>query len=165
MAIDTFVSGAYNATYNSTAVGLTEDGFRLNQSISQENIDKSDLYGDTLLDFIYRGGQAFIQYTGKAYKAGSIAPLWPWGAALGTIATTAAPIGRQASDVAKAFVLTAVANTPAATSPASLTASMAVMAPSFNWELLFDNRLRQVPTKLQLLPGLSSGTLSWYALT
>ena len=118
MALDTFVSGAYTATYNAVAVGMTEDGFKLNQSISQENIDKSDLYGDTLLDFIYRGGQAFIQYTGKAYKAGAITPLWPWGS-MGVVATSAAPIGRLASDVAKSLVLTAVSATPAATAPAT----------------------------------------------
>lgn len=129
-----------------------------------DNIDSSDQYADSLIDLLYRGGDCSITFTSKAYKAGSIAPFWPWGA-LGVMATAAAPIGRLASDVAKAFVLTSTANTPAAAAPATLTASLAILAPNSPARLLFNSKLRQVPIKLQCLPSLSSGTVTWFTQT
>ena len=93
MALDTFVAGRYSGTYNAVDVGITDDGYTLQQDLSVEAIDESDAYGGTLIDFIYRGGNAFLRFMSKAYKAGSISPLWPYGA-LGVGATAAAPINR-----------------------------------------------------------------------
>lgn len=164
IALDTLISGAYSGTYNAVAVGITRQGFDLDMTVKQEMIDESDAYGLTTIDWIYRGGDAFLQWTSRAYKAGSYAPFWPFGA-LGVIATTAAPISRLASAIAAATVLTAVANTPAAATPATLTAPLALLAPNYNGKLLFDSRLREVPVRQQLLPSLSSGTLTWFTQT
>ena len=164
MALDTFIAGPYAGTYNAVAVGLTEDGYELSHAAKAEVIDESDAYGATTLDWVYRGGECFLQFTSKAYKAGSITPFWPWGA-LGVIHTTAAPISRLASDVAAAMVLTAAANTPAAAAPATLTGSKSILAPNFDGKLLFHSKLRRVPVRLQLLPSLSSGTLLWWTQT
>ena len=164
MALDTLVAGAYTGTYNSTGVGVTQKGFELSQTFKTELIDETDQWGLTTIDAVYRGGDAFLQFESRAYKAGSTAPFAPWGA-LGVISTTAAPIGRLASAVAAATVLTAVANTPAAAAPASLTASLSLLAENFDGKLLFDSRLRNVPVRLRLYPGLNAGTLSWFTLT
>lgn len=164
MALDTFVAGRYSGTYNAVDVGITDDGYTLQQDLSVEAIDESDAYGGTLIDFIYRGGNAFLRFMSKAYKAGSISPLWPYGA-LGVGATAAAPIGRLASAIAAAMVLTSTANTPAAAAPASLTGPGSILAPNFSWELLYNSKLRRVPVRLQLLPYLDTGTLRWFALT
>lgn len=164
MAIEAPIAGHYNATYNAVGVGYTEAGFELEQTLKQEVVDESDAYGGSTIDYVYRGGDCFLQWDAKVYKAGSYAPFWPWGT-LGVMATSAAPIGRLASLVAQAMVLTATANTPAAASPATLTASKAILAPNFNGRLLYNSKLRRVPARLQLLPSEAAGTITWFAQT
>lgn len=164
MPLDTFISGAYTSTYNAVSPGITEEGFKITQELKQEVIDQSDAHGDATLDYVYRGGNAFCMFDCKAYKAGSTTPFWPWATALGLMSTAAAPIGRLASDVAVSFVLTSVANTPAAAAPATLTATKAILAPNFSGDLLFNSKLRRVPIRLQFLPYLSTNHL-WFALT
>ncbi|WP_020474929.1 hypothetical protein [Zavarzinella formosa] len=164
MALDTFIAGKYDGTYDAVAVGITDQGFELEQNSSAEMIEESDAYGATLIDWIYRGGSVNLQFLCKAYKAGSITPFWPWGA-LGVHSTVVAPISRLASDVATAVVLTATADTPAETAPASLTGSLAILAPNSPAKLLFNSKLRQVPVRLQLLPDVDDGTVSWFTIT
>ena len=166
MPLDTIIAGQYTGTYNSVDVGITRDGFELSQGSKAEVFDESDAYGGSVVDWVYRGGDAFLQFTSKTYKAGAITPFWPWGG-LGVMKTTAAPIGRWASNVAAATVLTAVANTPAAAAPATVTASKSILAPNFDGKLLFNSKLREVPVRLQLLPyaGVGSGDLIWFSLT
>lgn len=153
--IDTVAAGRYSATYNSVDVGITQTGYELSLESKWQEITPTDAFGDSIIDGVFRGGNCYCQFEGMAYKAGAITPFWPWGA-LGILATTAAPIGRLASDVASAFVLTATAATPAATIPATLTASKAILAPNNPAKLLFDSRLRTVPIRLQFLPYLST---------
>jgi hypothetical protein len=146
-------------------VGITESGYEIQTESSAEMVNQTDAYGDSVIDAVYRGGNWFIQFTSKAYKAGSITPFWPWGS-LGVLLTTAAPLGRLASDVAAATVLTAVANTPAAAAPATLTASKSILAPNSPARLLFDSRVRNVPVRLQLLPYvITTGTYGWLTTT
>lgn len=153
--IDTVAAGRYSATYNSVDVGITQQGYEISLESKWQEITPTDAFGDTIIDGVYRGGNCYCQYEGMAYKAGAITPFWPWGA-LGILATTAAPIGRLASDVAAAFVMTDTDATPAATIPATLTASKSILAPNNPAKLLFDSRLRTVPTRLQFLPYLST---------
>jgi len=87
--------------------------------------------------------------------------MWPWGVTVYTMHTTAAPAGRLASDIAKALVLTAVANTPAAAGgPATLTGAKAIIAPGFNTKQLFESRLRKIPVKMQFLPYVAADATS-----
>jgi hypothetical protein len=157
------VAGAYTATYAAADVGFTQDGYKLSRENKVEVINKTDLYGDTIIDMVYRGGDTFIQFLSRVYKQGSITPWWPWGVDIGTIWDTNAPappvadipqggpIAMLASSIASAFIMTAVANTPAAAAPATLSA-VAILAPGYNTELLFDSRCRNVPIRLLLLP-------------
>jgi len=164
MALDTLIAGRYSGTYNAVDVGITDDGYELEQSSSADMIDSSDAYGDSLLDWVYRGGEVSLSFTSKAYKAGAITPFWPWGA-MGVMLTAAAPLGRLASDVAKAMVLTATANTPAAAAPATLTGSLSILSPNSPAKLLYNSKLRQVPIQLSLLPSLNTGTVTWFTQT
>lgn len=164
MALGTFIAGRYSATNNSVDVGITKDGYRLEQGSEAELLNETDAFGATLIDWVYRGGSVRLNFRSKEYKAGSLACFWPWGA-LGVLQTTSAPISRLASDVAVAFVLSSTANTPAAAAPASLTATKAILAPNVPAEILFDSRLREVPISLQLLPYVSSSSHIFFALT
>lgn len=164
MALDTFIAGRYSGAYDSVDVGITRDGFELQQNNVTEAIDETDAYGGSLIDFIYRGGNVFIQFTSKAYKAGSITPFWPWASTLGKMLGSSSPIGRLASAIAKAMVLSSTANTPAAASPASLTGSLSILAPNFDGRLMFNSKLREVPIRLQLLPYESGSDVQWFLM-
>ncbi len=160
------VAGAYSGTYNSVDVGFTLNGWRYGVEWLGEILNQSDIFGDTIFDIIYRGGNAQLSFVSKTFKAGSLTPFWPWsggvsGVPFSQIYSDSLPIGRSARATAAAMVLTVVANTPAdlatALTPASialdtLTAAKAILAPNFRGELLFDSRSRDVPCQLQLLP-------------
>lgn len=164
MSLETLVAGRYTNTYNAVDTGITRDGYTLDQGLSAEVIDETDAFGGSVIDYVYRGGNVFLSFVSKAYKAGSITPFWPWATALGTLLTTAAPLGRLASALAAADVLTAVANTPAAAAPASLTANLAILAPNSSASLLFNSKVREVPVRLQCLPfDATGGTFKWFA--
>lgn len=158
-----FIAGRYSSTFNSVDTGITRNGYRLRQRLRAELIDETDAYGNSLIDFVWRGGAVSIQFNSKAYKAGSVTPFYSWGS-LGVLSSTAAPISRLASDVGLALVLTATASTPAAAAPATLTASKAITGPDFQGELLYDSRIREVPIELQLIPYVSTNVI-WFSMT
>jgi len=145
------VAGPYTGTYNALAIGFTVDGFRWGYEYKEQVIQETDLFGETIIDAIYRGMNARMSYRSQVYNANNVAPISPWGGA-GVVLTAAAPIARSARALAKAFVLTAVANTPAAAAPASLTAALSLLAAGTNTELLFDSKAREIPVTLQLYP-------------
>jgi hypothetical protein len=171
VALDTFVAGRYSNTYNAVDVGISDQGINLQQESRWEEIASSDAYGDSIIDGVYRGGNVFFDYECKAYKAGSQTPFWPWGTlgVMQAVGSAPTPIGRLASGVASATVLTAVAGTPAATSPATLTASKSILAPNSPARLLFHTRLRQVPIRLLALPSDATNggttTTTWFTTT
>jgi hypothetical protein len=161
VALDNFIAGRYTGTFQAVDVGITSNGYELEQTSSAEMIEESDYLGGSALDAIYRGGNAFLMFESLAYKAGSIAPFWPW-ASLGILASTTLPIGRRASDVAGAMVLTSTPNTPAAAAPATLTGPSAILAPNQSARLLFNSKLRKVPVRLQLFPFVNGAAVQWW---
>lgn len=163
MSLETLVAGRYSNTYNAVDTGISEGGYELQQESNAEVINQTDAYARSIIDLVYQGGQVYLGYTSKAYKAGSITPFWPWGA-LGVMLTTAAPIGRLASNVAAASVLTATAGTPAAAAPATLTATLSILAPNYPARLLYSSVVRNVPIRLLCLPfDAGGGTIKWFA--
>lgn len=145
-------------------VGVTDEGYSLQQDSAASLINNTDAYGDSVIDWIYRGGNVFLQFNSLAAKAGSYSPFWPWGT-LGVMFAAASPLGRLASAVAQSMVLSSVASTPAASgafAPNTLTGSLSILAPNNPASLLFNSKLRTVPVRLQLLPS-GSTTVSWFA--
>lgn len=165
MALGTYVAGRYSGTYDSVDVGHTADGYTLDQQFKAELLDQTDAHAESLIDGVYRGGECTLAWRSKEYKAGSLGALVNMGGVIGVISTTTLPVGRLLSAMAKAMVLTATANTPAAAAPATLTAPGGILAPNYPVSLLFDSRLREVPIRLQLLPELATGTLRWFVIT
>lgn len=157
MALDTFVAGAYSGTWNGTSVGLVSEGYRMDQNTEAEEIT-GDYYGRSVIEGVAQGGNVFIEYECLAYKAGSLAPFFPFG----NLGEMAAP-GVLYSDLAKTVVLTSTTGTPAVSSPASLTGSKAMLAAGHNAQLLFASRLRRLPIRQRLLPYIS-GVVRWYTL-
>ena len=167
MPIETFAVGSYAATYNSTSTGITKDGYRITHDQKADIIQQSDLYGDTMLDYIWRGANVTCDFTCLAFTKG-VPVLNPFTASLYQLWAAASPMGRLASDLALPLVLTVTANTPAAGAgigPSTLTATEAILAPNYSATHLYDNRLRELPLRMQFLPYTSTGTLIFAATT
>ncbi len=164
--LGTFVAGRYSATWNANSLGLARQGYDLDFQFKQEIIEETDAYGLTIIDMIMRGADTFVSATLREWIAGSKALLWAvGGGTMGKIFTSAVPCAASAYDLSQSLVFTATAGTPAATSPATLTASKAFMAPSFNPKILFDSRIRDLPVRMICFPYASSSDMIAFSTT
>lgn len=149
-----FIAGRYTATWNSLACGQTAEGFRLSHSFFKRLIT-GDAYADAPQDGIYRGAELFIAMNLIAYDSAALPTImWPYASTfldMGVIGVT--DVG---STKAKSLILTALAGTPAAATPATLTLPNAILAEGFPVELLFAPDLREVPLRQRIYPN-SSG--------
>ena len=100
----------------------------------------------------------------KVYNANALGALSPW-VAFGGVYAAATPIAMLGTAKAQALVLTAVANTPAAASPATLTATKSIISPDNNFQLIFNSTLREVPLKWDVFLQDSGGTGSLVTLS
>lgn len=145
-----FIAGGYTVTLGGSTVGQIQDGIMLEQTLNGEPV-RGDTFGDTIQDFVFRGGDVFMNMVLLEYDATSAkTAFWPWSTTWGRI--TSGIVGKLGTAMAAALVLTAVAGTSAATAPATLTANKAILAPGFPVQMLFAPRLRSIPIRLQLLP-------------
>ena len=187
MSIAQVVAGAYTSTYNTVALtgnvsfgqtsagalggglGFNDDnGYELEMQTHGEMVDRTDLYGHSLLDWIHQGGSVYITFTCMTFQylaAGIKNAFYPWGG-FGVMAGPGIPIGRLASRVAAPLILTAVAGTPASTvtgqfngsppgfapGPLTLDAPLAILPPGSNLRLMYATRVRKVPCRMALLP-------------
>ncbi len=161
---EVLVAGQYIVTYNSVAVGIMEGDASV-PTIEVQNkgkpIDSTDRYAKATIDALHHGADYFAQFTCLEYKAGSLACLWPFGT-LGIMGI----IARLYFNLAAPLVLTSIAGTPAANSPATLTAPKAIIAPGYNGRLLFGPDVRVVPVRQILLPvDFGGGTIGWFSQT
>ncbi len=148
MSLGTFIGGRYSSTWNAADLGLTREGYNVIVVPKGEMIAQSDAYAQTLLDYFFAGCDVATVLDSLEYKSGPIASIWPWGS-LGTMGT----IARLASNLGESLVLTSTAGTPAASTPATLTATRAIISPNTNIALLFSSKLRMVPIRFDCLPS------------
>jgi hypothetical protein len=161
MPLGTFIAGAYTGTLNAVALGITDEGFNVQWEPKVQAIEKSDVYGEMLIDGVYRGTNHFIQTEFLEYKAGSMAAAYPYGS-MGVQGV----VGRLMSNIATALVLTSTAATPAVATPATLTASKAILAPGSNPQAQYNSRLRTLPVRMALLPDdVGGGVIKSYVTT
>lgn len=117
--------------------------------------------GKTLIDAVYQGADWHCQFVCLEYKAGSLTPFWPFGN-LGVMGI----IGRLYYDMASALVLTSTVGTPAAATPATLTASKSILASGYSTQLVYGPIVRRVPIRLSLLPfDTGAGAIGWFSMT
>lgn len=134
-------------------IGATARGFTLKSSMSAEPVE-GDIWGGSVVDIIYRGGNMHIVWDAIAFRYGSLVPFWPW-STIGTMGT----VGRLGSVYGGGLVLVAAPGTTAADFPAigqvhlqSISAANAILQENNAFDLVFDSRLRRVPVALRLLP-------------
>jgi len=174
MAIAQVLAGHYTSTYGAVACNFTRNGYELEFSTKAEMVNESDAYGDSVIDFIHRGGNVSVMGEYRVQAAavglpsastGNMVAFYPWGGNPGLMFSAGLPIGRRASDVAASFIMTSTALTPAAASPATLTASKAILPPDSNLKLLFNSKARSVPLRMMFLPSETGGSGSWFTMT
>lgn len=163
MALDSFVAGRYAQVYDGVDTGITENGIRIDIITHAQYINRSDAYGDSVLDTIYRGGDCLISSEGLAFKPGSFHPFNPFGGtttagAWGVLRNPgvgACEVGVLGSDYAKTLVLVAAPGTPAAEASVppvdSITAPKTLLEPGSK-SLLLTTELRKVPLLLRAYP-------------
>lgn len=178
MAARGFIAGPYVWTFNGRAIGISEDGWRLTQTVSGDPI-RGDNLGDSMQDYVYRGGDVTMEAVlqewdvalngvdgaGAKTNTSCASIFWPW-ATLGTTGQ----IGRLGSVVAAPLVGVPAPTTSAASATAgyrTITMTYTVLPPGYNVSMLFAARLRNVPIRLQALPApiVDSGSETWFALS
>jgi hypothetical protein len=149
-----FIAGPYTATYGGAALGQAADGYRVSHSFFKRLIT-GDTYAQAPQDEVYQGAEMFCQMRLIEFDAAGVnAIMWPYGAYL-----TNGQVGRvsRQQNLALPLVLTAVAGTPAANLPATLTLTTAILAEGFPVELLHAPDLREVPLRLRVFPAPLTG--------
>lgn len=149
------VSGPYTGAWASGDLGImTDDGYILQAVTKAQEINETDAWGLTLLDFVTRGVDWRCRLTGKEWKESLLDILQQFGIVPGeTFSPTLDNIGDLASNFAQTLLLTATLNDPP-TSPQTLTASYASLSPSNTSDMLLTSKVRDLPLEMVLLPYL-----------
>lgn len=176
MALGTFAPGPYTATYDASgavsgtpgqsatpaarSLGLVDNVHRVSRTASAEDVRGTNLYGDTVVDSIYRGGNMFLLFTMKEWPAYVRDILWPFSSTFGAIGTT----GRLMSDLAGKIVLTPQAGTPAYTNDGKIyTFGKAIISPEHNVELIHGPVQKDIALVFRCYPyDNGSGTIVWF---
>lgn len=146
---EALAAGQYTVSYNGTSVGIFEgeQGYPSILFIPQSKpIDRTDAYARMKVDSLRLGEDYQFEGVLMEYAKG-IAALFPYGV-----------FGRQGVrgtlkwSLAAALVFTAIAGTSASATPATITASKAILADGFQSKLVYGPDIRVVPVKMDLLP-------------
>lgn len=167
-----FIAGAYTATFDPqppsapVTLGVTQSGFTIEQTLLGQPITADNL-GDAVQDGVYTGANFFLEMILQEWSLAMVQDLfWPvdiaqWG--------KAGHVGRLWSALTGQLVLTDTDNTPAAGSPATLTAPKALLAPNFPIQHVLNTKLRSLPIRMMLLPTIAGaeGTedTTWFTVT
>ena len=161
MAFANFSPGSYTVSYNAGDLGLVHRPSIVRASTHAIPITV-DLYGDAMVDAVYRARTMFVMCTFAEWNANLRSALNPFGTAHGDIGL----VGRLFSDIAAALVLTPVASTPAATlGTNTFTFSKAIVAPQNNIDYILGNVERNIPVMFLCLLFDATGTKRHFAIS
>lgn len=146
-------SGPYLMTYGGADVGEVAAAKILQYSAEARDVT-TDLFGDAVVDGIFRGINMFMVVVFKEWNDAVVDAIWPWD--VGNTPGSSVSAGSCLVDKAKAIVLTAVSSTPAATyGPTSVTASKAILSPGHSPQISLGTEERDVPAVFRLYPSFS----------
>lgn len=148
-------------------LGIQEQGYELSWQTVFEDVQESDAYGAMLIESIYRGvTNVGLMFTALEYKDATLAVATQYAPMLAAGARSFGPgtVGRRATDAAATVVLTATGGTPAAASPASLTAALVSIGPQAA-RLVLNSKLRKLPLQTRIYPYNDSGTVKFFTTT
>lgn len=172
MSLGTFSVGHYAMTYTPPTgtpganvaqnPGLIEGPRRVRRRYHGDTM-QADSFGKTAIEGIYQGFDVFLQCTFKEWTAAVRNIIFPFST---TGNGDLGVIGRLHSDLAGVIVLTATAQTPAATNgPTTITARKAIVAEENDIEFLLGNEARDVPVLFRLYPYVESNETRHYSTT
>lgn len=144
-----FIAGAYTATMESDSVGQIQDGIGISHRYTTEDII-GDNYANTVQDAVFlgvpemRGRFVLMEYN----AVGAVNTFWSMNSAAFLTQPT---VGTLMLATATEFLMSAVAGTPAANTPATLRFPKSHLAPDYPVEILFSPRLRTIPIELRFL--------------
>lgn len=149
------ISGPYVALWSAQPLGTqNDDGFDLQCTVQGQEVNESDAYGMTLTEAIYRGQNWRLRFRGLEWnKTGLLSLLQQFGqlGAAGTFNPRLNNIGDRWTRFCQTLLLTAIlANPP--TTPQTLTALTAGLAPQHQVNQLMTSKVREMPLELVLIP-------------
>lgn len=159
-------SGPYLGTLNALSLGMqNDDGFQLRLNVHGQEMNATDQFGKTLLEGIYQGEDWRVRFTGIEWGAGLLAAMQMFGQVgqaetlaptlsgtyQGAGGFTRSIVGDRMSRYYSTLLLTAILGNPP-TTPQSLTASYAGLAPEMQTEFMMTSKARELPLELCLLP-------------
>jgi hypothetical protein len=157
------VAGPYTGTYDALPLGtLSDDGYELSVTFAGQEINETDAYGLTLVEAIFRGMNWRARMRGLEWKTGLLAALQQFGTGGGSglnPAMATGSIGSKWSLTCLPLILTSILGSPL-TPPATLTATLAGMAPGSQSLFNLTSKVRELPLEMVLLPYAASGALA-----
>ena len=160
-----FIAGSYAVTYDPpgapaiATVGQIQQGVLLEHRVFKEYIT-----GDTMArmrqDAVFQGQDQFVEFRLMEYDATNAASIfWPYGSAWLTLSAVIATLD---SANAGSLLLTALAGSPAAAAPATITLPLCILSENFPVSILLAPQLRTIPLRLDVFPNASKvfGTLT-----
>lgn len=171
--LGSFVAGRYSAAITYPAVsakslGIMEEGYRIGWRYFKDVIRKTDAYGHSPIEAFHLGLEVFISGVAKEWLEGVLRTIAIGTTWMGTGAGqnfNLGVIGRADTDNAGALVLTATALTPAAASPATLTAALCHQVEEDDPNLLFGPEHRTMPYRFRVYPYDNAGTIRFFSST
>lgn len=149
------ISGPYTSVWNGLPLGTqNDDGYVLSAQTPGQEINATDVYGQTLVEGIYRGTNWRGRLRGVEFnKAGLLSLLQMFGitGANTTLTPQLVNIGDRWSNYCKSMVLTAILGNPP-TMPQTLTALLTGLAPNQTTEFMMTSKLREMPIDFVFLP-------------
>lgn len=148
-----FIAGMYTLTAGASpgAAGQLKQGLKI-QHVHYKQLIKGDNMAEATQDAVNRGVDMFIDYTLIEYNAArALSLFWPLSSTIYDMGV----IGRLDSGIASQIILTALAGTPAAATPATITFPLAILAEGFPLDILYAPELREVPIRQRLYPNSS----------
>jgi len=176
MALGTFAAGAYTSSYthpsvSAASLGITRDGYTISWRQSEEVLDKSDVYGRTEIETFHLGLQVSISAIFHEWRQSIINLSTPQTAGAVLKPLTAGYLGNGIVGIlgtaqAGALVLTATANTPAATNGwATVTIPYVKLANDFPVDILLAPEHRTVPFRGRIFPYEDSTIVKFFSQT
>lgn len=167
MALVTIISGRYSGTYTIPAgspvdIGIMKSpGYKVGFTPAWRWIDSTDAYASQIVEGVWRGWQSVtLDCISEEWKTQPLRASNPAAAYAPSGATNfdAGVVGRLATALAGAIILTSTSGTPAAAAPTTTTFSLAVVRPGFSMEWIYDSDIRECPFSFQILPVTDGGS-------
>jgi hypothetical protein len=159
------ISGPFLGTWGGYVLGTQDDdGYNLSCTVQGQEVNRSDAYGETLIEGIYRGQNWKLGFRGLEWKSqGMISAHQSFGLTTGqpagnlnpTLTPNATPpvcnVGDAMTTYAKVLLLTAILPSSICI-PTTLTATFAGLTPNSQIMYNLTSKLREMPLEFVLYP-------------